>query len=56
DASLRRELIPGLRGVLSLENIGDTQYQVNVAGTGTAALVSYGLPRTIRLGMEAYRY
>ena len=56
DASLRRELAPGLRGILSVENVGDTQYQVNVAGTGAAALYSYGLPRTFRVGLEAYRY
>jgi outer membrane receptor protein involved in Fe transport len=56
DASIRRVLLPGLRGILSVENIGDTSYQVNVAGTGAAALFSYGLPRTIRLGLEAFRY
>jgi outer membrane receptor protein involved in Fe transport len=56
DASLRRELAPGLRGLVAIENIGNTQYQVNVAGTGAAALFSYGLPRTLRVGFEAYRY
>ena len=56
DASLRRELVPGLRGVFSVENIGDTRYQVNVAGTGAAALYSFGMPRTVRLGLEAFRY
>jgi outer membrane receptor protein involved in Fe transport len=56
DASLRRDLVPGLRGIFAIENIGNTQYQVNVAGAGAAALYSYGLPRTLRVGLEAYRY
>ena len=56
DASVRRELVPGLRALLSVENIGDTAYQVNVAGTGAAALYSYGMPRTVRVGVEAFRY
>jgi outer membrane receptor protein involved in Fe transport len=55
DASVRRELAPGLRGLVAIENIGDTKYQVNVAGTGAAAIFSYGMPRTIRIGVEAYR-
>ena len=56
DASLRRELVPGLRAMLSVENVGDTNYQVNVVGTGAAALFSYGMPRTVRIGLEAFRY
>ena len=55
DASLRRELAPGLRGLVAVENIGDTRYQVNVAGTGAAAIFSYGMPRTIRVGVEVHR-
>ena len=59
NANVDRELVPGIRGFLSLENIGDVKYQVNIAGAGTAAnpfIVSQGLPRTIRLGLEAYRF
>ncbi|MEO8334599.1 MAG: TonB-dependent receptor, partial [bacterium] len=56
DANVRRELVPGLRGFVSLENIGDANYQVNLAGTGSAALISYGMPRTVRVGLEAFRY
>jgi outer membrane receptor protein involved in Fe transport len=55
DASWRRELVPGLRALASVENIGDVQYQVNVAGTGAAALYSFGMPRTLRFGVEAFR-
>lgn len=59
DANVERELVPGVRGFLSLENIGNVVYQVNVAGTGTVAnptVVTDGLPRTIRVGVEAYRF
>ncbi|MDB4890643.1 MAG: TonB-dependent receptor, partial [Gemmatimonadetes bacterium] len=56
DANVRRELVPGLRGFVSLENIGNTNYQINLAGTGTATLISYGMPRTVRVGLEAFRY
>ena len=56
DASLRRTLVPGLRAMISVENIGDTAYQVNVSGTGASALYSYGMPRTVRVGLEAFRY
>ena len=55
DASVQRELVPGVLGFLSAENIGDTKYQVNIAGTGAAALVSYGMPRTIRAGVVLER-
>jgi len=59
DANVQREIVAGLRGFLSVENIGDTQYQVNLSGAGTTAsplIVSRGLPRTVRVGVEAYRF
>jgi iron complex outermembrane receptor protein len=56
DVNVRRELVPGLRGFLAVENVGDKQYQVNLSGTGASTLISYGMPRTIRVGLEAYRY
>ena len=59
NANVDRELVPGVRGFLAVENIGDVKYQVNIAGAGTAAnpfIVSQGLPRTVRLGLEAYRF
>jgi outer membrane receptor protein involved in Fe transport len=59
DANVQREIIPGLRGFLSIENIGDTKYQVDVSGSNTAAsplVVTTGLPRTLRIGVEAYKY
>ena len=56
DANVRREIVPGLRGFVSVENVGDVRYQINIAGAGANALVSYGLPRTVRVGLEASRY
>jgi outer membrane receptor protein involved in Fe transport len=59
DANVQRELIPGLRGFVSVENIGDVKYQVNIAGAGTATnpfVYSIGLPRTVRAGIEAFRW
>jgi outer membrane receptor protein involved in Fe transport len=59
DANVQRELVPGLSGFVSVENVGDKMYQVNLAGSGTAAsplIVSRGLPRTVRVGVEAYRF
>jgi len=56
DANVRRELVPGLRGFVSLENVGNANYQINLSGTGSAALISYGMPRTVRVGLEAFRY
>jgi hypothetical protein len=44
---------------VSVENITDANYQVNISGANTAAsplIVSRGLPRTIRVGVEAYRF
>lgn len=59
DANVQRELVPGLRGFVSVENITDANYQVNISGANTAAsplIVSRGLPRTVRVGVEAYRF
>jgi iron complex outermembrane receptor protein len=51
DANAQREIGHGVLAFVSLENIGDTKYQVNISGTGSAALISYGLPRTLRAGL-----
>ncbi|MFI5229560.1 MAG: TonB-dependent receptor domain-containing protein [Gemmatimonadales bacterium] len=59
NANVDREIVPGVRGFISVENVGDVQYQVNIAGAGTAAnpfIVSQGLPRTLRAGLEAFRF
>jgi outer membrane receptor protein involved in Fe transport len=55
DANVQRELMSGIGGFLSMENIGDHKYQVNLSGTGTSTLVSYGTPRTLRVGVTIDR-
>jgi outer membrane receptor protein involved in Fe transport len=55
DLSAQRLLVPGVRVIASLENVTNEQYQVNIAGSGASELISYGLPRTFRLGVQAFR-
>ena len=56
DANVQREVVPGLRGFLSVENIGDAKYPVNISGSGSTAIITNGLPRTVRVGVEAFRF
>jgi iron complex outermembrane receptor protein len=59
DANVQRELLPNLRGFVSVENLTNKVYMVNVGGAGTAAnptIVTQGLPRTFRVGVEASRF
>ena len=59
DANVERDLFEGVRGFLSVENLTNSNYQVNLAGSGTAAspfVFTQGLPRTLRLGVEAHRF
>jgi outer membrane receptor protein involved in Fe transport len=51
DASVQRELINGFTAFVAAENIGDVKYQVNQSGSGAATVLSYGMPRTVRLGL-----
>ncbi|AHG89494.1 TonB-dependent receptor [Gemmatirosa kalamazoonensis] len=55
DANVQREIVRGVTGFVSVENITDEQYQINLSGAGTAALISYGLPRTVRAGVTLER-
>ncbi|MDB4873636.1 MAG: TonB-dependent receptor [Gemmatimonadetes bacterium] len=56
DANVQREIVPGVRGFVSVENIGDKKYQINLSAAGPAGIASIGMPRTVRVGVEAYRY
>jgi outer membrane receptor protein involved in Fe transport len=56
DANVQRALVRGLSGFVSVENIADKQCQINLSGSGANTLISYGLPRTVRIGVQAYRY
>ena len=55
DLNAQRLVVPGVRAILSMENVTNEQYQVNIAGSGANELISYGLPRTFRLGIEVFR-
>ena len=54
DASVRREIVPGFTGFVTLENVGNASYQI--ALTAQNGIASLGLPRTLRVGVEAFRY
>jgi outer membrane receptor protein involved in Fe transport len=59
DVNAQREIVRGIRGFVSVENIADAKYEVNKSGAGTTAspwVISRGMPRTIRAGVEAYRF
>lgn len=59
DLNYQREIIRGIRGFVSVENIGDESYEINKAGAGSATnpyIISVGLPRTVRAGIEAFRF
>ena len=55
DLHARRDVLRGVAAFAALENAGDTRYQVNLSGTGASTLVSYGLPRTLRVGVTLAR-
>jgi iron complex outermembrane receptor protein len=55
DASAQREIVRGALAFVSVENITDEVYEVNVSGTGAAALYSFGMPRTVRVGLTLTR-
>jgi outer membrane receptor protein involved in Fe transport len=57
DANIQRELMPGLLGFVSVENIGDVKFQVNTAAAagGNSPQFFYGMPRTVRVGLTASR-
>jgi outer membrane receptor protein involved in Fe transport len=58
DVNVQRELTSGLRGFVSVENITDKLYQISLSPqTATSPLlVQRGMPRTVRVGVEAYRF
>jgi len=55
DANVQRELLPGFTGFLSVENITNTAYQVNLTAA-TNGIASLGLPRTFRAGLRVERW
>jgi iron complex outermembrane receptor protein len=51
DANYTRDIAHGVSAFASVENVANTEYQVNLSGT----IVSLGLPRTFRAGMRIAR-
>jgi outer membrane receptor protein involved in Fe transport len=51
DADYTRDIARGMSAFAAVENIANTEYQVNLSG----AIVSLGLPRTFRAGMRVAR-
>jgi iron complex outermembrane receptor protein len=59
DANVDHQLLRNVRGFVSVENLTNKQYMINVGGAATAAnptVVTLGLPRTFRVGVEAGRF
>jgi outer membrane receptor protein involved in Fe transport len=56
DASVRKQVTREVNGFAAMENIFDRAYDVSLAGTVASPLVSVGIPRTFRLGVEIDRY
>ena len=55
DANVQHELLPGFTGFLSVENITNTSYEVNLTAA-TNGIASLGLPRTVRVGLRVQRW
>jgi iron complex outermembrane receptor protein len=55
DANVQREMLPGITGILSVENITNAQYEVNLTAA-TNGVASFGLPRTLRIGVRVERW
>jgi outer membrane receptor protein involved in Fe transport len=56
DASYTRELFRGVSIFAGMENVFDRKYNVSQAGTLAAPIVTLGLPRTVRIGVDLIRY
>jgi outer membrane receptor protein involved in Fe transport len=55
DANIQRDLLPGFTGFMSVENIANTKYEVNLTAA-TNGIASLGLPRTFRVGLRVERW
>ena len=55
DANVQRELVPGFSGFVAVENIGDKEYQVSTTAA-TNGVLSFGMPRTLRVGVRVERW
>lgn len=55
DASYRRDIVRGLAGFVSVDNVADTKYQVGLTAV-LNGVASLGMPRTYRIGMDITRF
>lgn len=55
DASYRRTLFQGVSVYGSVENLGNTEYYVGLSGAAATPIITLGLPRTARVGVEIFR-
>lgn len=55
DLMAQQIIVPVLRAIVLLENVADVKYQINLAGTWPRTLISYSMPRTLCVGVEAFR-
>jgi outer membrane receptor protein involved in Fe transport len=58
DVNVQREIMSGIRGFVSVENLANANYQISLSLASATAprLEQRGLPRTVRVGVEAYRF
>jgi outer membrane receptor protein involved in Fe transport len=56
DASFSRPVFGGVSVFGSLENVFDRKYYTGLAGTAALPIVTLGLPRTFRVGVDAVRF
>ena len=40
DVNAQRDLVPGVRGFVAVDNVGDTKYQITLSSTAPNALVA----------------
>ena len=52
DANVQRDLIPGIRGFVSVENLGNTQYQINLSAAGAAVHALTHMPSRMNRAMR----
>jgi iron complex outermembrane receptor protein len=55
DANVQKELLRGISAFVSVENITNEQYQIALSAVSNG-IASLGLPRTLRVGIQAIRY
>jgi iron complex outermembrane receptor protein len=55
DADVRRQVLPGITGFVSVENVGNTRYAINTTAA-INGILSLGMPRTIRVGVDVERF